>query len=147
MAGKVWGFRGRAIMAAALLVGALAACSASGNAEPAKDGHGAASDGVAGEPAPAIGTPVRITPMKVSKTCRDTNLHRSICMIDLALADISAHYGRVSGGGVSGIRALDSTTYEVSLPQEERVDVLTYSFVTVKGQVTMTSKRESVRDF
>ena len=137
-------------MAAAMVAGALTltACSASGKAEAAKDRAGGPAAGVGAESkVPAIGSPAKVTPMQVSKACRDTSLHRSLCMIDLALADISAHYEWVSGGGISGIRGVDSTTYEVSLPQEERVDVISYSFAVTKGQVTLTGKRESVRDF
>ena len=79
-----------------------------------------------------------------SKRCAPDNLHRSACMIDLILRDLTAHYDAVSGGGISSIRALTSTSYSVSLPQEERIDVLTYQFeVAPDGSVKISSKTPS----
>lgn len=67
-------------------------------------------------------------------------------MIELMLNDIAASYGATGGGGISNIKALTSTSYSVSLPQEERIDVLTYEFkvasdgtVSIAGKVPSTS--------
>lgn len=84
--------------------------------------------------------------MTASKKCKPDNLHRSKCMIELMLNDIAASYGATGGGGISNIKALTSTSYSVSLPQEERIDVLTYEFkvasdgtVSIAGKVPSTS--------
>ena len=85
-------------------------------------------------------------PMSTSKKCPPGNLHRSRCMIELLLEDIAANYGGVSGGGISSIKAASSTSYVVSLPQEERIDLLTYEFdVKADGTVSVKSKVASTQ--
>lgn len=94
-------------------------------------------------------------PKKESKTMtpakRNTsnNLYRNRCMIELILEDLAANYGGVGGGGISSIKAASSTSYVVSLPQEERIDLLTYEFnvkaddtVSVKSKVASTQSVE-----
>ncbi len=84
--------------------------------------------------------------MSTSKKCPPGNLHRSRCMIELLLEDIAANYGGVSGGGISSIKAASSTSYVVSLPQEERIDLLTYEFdVKADGTVSVKSKVASTQ--
>jgi hypothetical protein len=86
--------------------------------------------------------------MKMSKKCEPTNLHQSICMVELILADISRNYGWVGGGGVSDIKLLSSTTYQITLPQEERDDIYTYEFEVKKdGTVSMIGKTESAKSY
>jgi|JRYJ01.1.fsa_nt_gb hypothetical protein len=83
-----------------------------------------------------------------SKKCKADNLHRSMCMIELILADLAANYRDTGGGGISQIRALTSTSYSVSLPQEERVDTLTYEFeVKADGTVSLKSKTPSTKSY
>lgn len=80
-------------------------------------------------------------PMSLSKKCPPGNLHRSRCMIELLLEDLAANYGGVGGGGISSIRAASSTSYTVSLPQEGRIDLITYEFdVAADGTVKLRSK-------
>ena len=65
-------------------------------------------------------------------------------MIELALADVSANYGFVGGGGISEIAQLATLRYRVSLPQEERVDVFTYEFaIDGKGRISIAKRQES----
>ena len=85
--------------------------------------------------------------MNLSKKCKDTNLNRAQCMIELILEDLSANYGEVGGGGISSIKAASSTSYIVSLPQEERVDIFTYEFEIKKGIVSLKSKVASTESF
>jgi hypothetical protein len=66
-------------------------------------------------------------------------------MIDLISKDIGAHYGWPSGGGITAITALSSTSYAVVLPQEERIDVLTYTFAVEANGVRMTQRTASTR--
>ena len=85
--------------------------------------------------------------MSQTKKCPPGNLHRSRCMIELLLEDLAAHYGGVGGGGISSIRALSSTSYVVSLPQEGRVDLMTYTFdVAADGTVKLTGKTPGTED-
>ncbi len=85
--------------------------------------------------------------MSLSKKCPPGNLHRSRCMIELLLEDLAANYGGVGGGGISSIRAATSTSYVVSLPQEERIDVLTYEFdVKADGTISVKSKVASTQE-
>ena len=85
-------------------------------------------------------------PMSTSKKCPPGNLHRSRCMIELLLEDIAANYDGVGGGGISSIKAASSTSYVVSLPQEERIDLLTYEFdVKADGTVSVKNKVASTQ--
>ncbi len=81
-----------------------------------------------------------------SKKCKETNLHRAKCMIELILEDLSANYGAI-GGGISSIKAGSSTSYIVSLPQEERVDIFTYEFEIKNDVVGLKSKVASTQSF
>lgn len=74
------------------------------------------------------------------------NLQRSRRMIELILDDVAANYGAAGGGGISSIKAVSSTSYIVSLPQEERVDLLTYEFaVHSAGGVSIKRKLVATR--
>jgi hypothetical protein len=82
------------------------------------------------------------------RQCKTTNLDRSICMAEMILADISTNYGWVSGGGVSEIKQLSGTSYQITLPQEEREDIYTYEFDVAKdGTVSIKSKKESTKSY
>lgn len=85
--------------------------------------------------------------MNISKKCKDTNLHRAQCMIELILEDISANYESMGGGGISSIKAVSSTSYSVSLPQEERIDIFTYEFEIKSDIVSLKSKVASTQSF
>lgn len=87
--------------------------------------------------------------MTPAKRNTSNNLYRNRCMIELILEDLAANYGGVGGGGISSIKAASSTSYVVSLPQEERIDLLTYEFnvkaddtVSVKSKVASTQSVE-----
>jgi len=84
----------------------------------------------------------------LSSKCKPDLLHRSLCMIALILEDIEANYDHVGGGGVSSIEQVSSTSYRISLPQEERIDFLTYEFaVDSDGRVTLQNKIASTKSF
>lgn len=85
--------------------------------------------------------------MTTAKQNTSSNLYRNRCMIELILEDIAANYGGIGGGGISSIKAVSSTSYIVSLPQEERIDLLTYEFnVKADGTVTVKSKVASTQN-
>lgn len=83
--------------------------------------------------------------MTTSKKCKDTNLHRTQCMIELILEDIAANYDTPGGGGISSIKAVSSTAYVISLLQEERIDLFTYEFDVKTGSVSLKSKAASTQ--
>lgn len=84
--------------------------------------------------------------MTPAKQNTNSNLYRNRCMIELILKDIATNYGGVGGGGISSIKAASSTSYVVSLPQEERIDLLTYEFnVKADGTVSVKSKVASTQ--
>lgn len=60
-----------------------------------------------------------------SHACRRSALQTSKSLIDAIFKDLMKTY-HVSGGGVSRIEQLSTLTYKVSLPQEERIDEITY---------------------
>lgn len=68
------------------------------------------------------------------------NIQKSRCMIELILEDLTKNYNGIGGGGISSITATSSTSYTVSLPQEERIDLLTYEFM-VRNDGTASIKR------
>ena len=84
--------------------------------------------------------------MSIAKQNTSSNLYRSSCMIELILEDLAKNYGGTGGGGISSIKAASSTSYVVSLPQEERIDLLTYEFdVKADGAVSLKSKVASTQ--
>lgn len=121
----------------------LAACS--GGDAVAANSHAASGTAATAE-APAAPQP-KDKSMPASKSCKDDNLHRAICMVELIMEDLNAHYDGVGGGGISQIKAESSTSYTVSLPQEERVDLITYAFEAKDGKVTLKSKTPSTQSF
>jgi hypothetical protein len=84
--------------------------------------------------------------MSIAKQNTSGNLYRTSCMIELILEDLAKNYDGVGGGGISSIKAASSTSYIVSLPQEERIDLLTYEFaVKADGTVSLKSKVASTQ--
>lgn len=81
---------------------------------------------------------------KPKSICQKDAIERSKCMIEFLLMDISKEYkGSHFAGGISSIRLLSTDTYRVELPQEERLDLLTYHLgLSPKGAVILI-KRES----
>jgi hypothetical protein len=79
-------------------------------------------------------------PTNVSQPCGTTMRQRTSCMIELILADVRDNYNEADGGGIGDINGHSSTSYTVSLPQEERLDLFRYEFDVSPTAVTMKSK-------
>lgn len=62
------------------------------------------------------------------KKCGSDALAQSNCMIQLTLEDLDENYDRRYAGGISGIKKRLPMTYSFSLPQEERIGLLPYTF-------------------
>jgi hypothetical protein len=85
--------------------------------------------------------------MKMSKKCESTNLHQSICMVELMLEDVTQNYDGVDGN-IAEIKTLSPYSYQVTIPQDERADIYTYEFEVKKdGIVSMISKKESAKSY
>jgi hypothetical protein len=80
------------------------------------------------------------------KRCQMNAIERSKCIIEAILADISRSYTQVGGGGISAIKQNSTTSFTVSISQEERVDLLTYEVtVDAKGKVSVKKTGEDTR--
>lgn len=77
------------------------------------------------------------------KRCQMNPIERSKCIIEAILADISRTYKDVGGGGISAIKQNSTTSFTVSIAQEERVDLLTYEAeVDAHGRVKLSAARK-----
>jgi len=73
-------------------------------------------------------------------------IERSKCIIEAILADISRTYTQVGGGGISAIKQNSTTSFTVSIAQEERIDQLTYeATVDGKGKVSVKKTDQATR--
>lgn len=80
------------------------------------------------------------------KRCQMNAIERSKCIIEAILADISRTYSQVGGGGISAIKQNSTTSFTVSISQEERVDLLTYEATfDGKGKVSVRKTDEGTR--
>lgn len=87
-----------------------------------------------------------ITPSTTLVTCGKTMVQKSTCMIKAMLDDVNQRYGDISGGGISELRQLATYQYRVSLPQEERIIEITYTFdIKSTGELKITQRSESTR--
>lgn len=80
------------------------------------------------------------------KRCQMNAIERSKCIIEAILADISRTYSQVGGGGISAIKQNSTTSFTVSISQEERIDLLTYeATVDGKGKVSVKKTGEGTK--
>jgi hypothetical protein len=80
-----------------------------------------------------------------SRECKMNALEQSICIYELILADMAATYEMTGGGGISGIRQVATTSFVVSVSQEERTDLVTYEIDVAKsGAVSIAGKKIGV---
>jgi hypothetical protein len=71
---------------------------------------------------------------------------QSIRMIEAIMKDIAGHYRQIGGGGITEIRMTATNIYQVSISQEERVDVLTYELdAKPDGSVVIKKRSESTQ--
>ena len=78
--------------------------------------------------------------------CAQSALKRSRCMIESVLQDLKATYPLTGGGGISDLRMVASDTVAVSIAQEERMDVITYTLaLDGRGQVIIQGRSESTK--
>lgn len=85
-------------------------------------------------------------PSSFAKPCPKDALARSIAELSTITADLDATYLR-GGGGIQSIQRKATGIYLVRLPQEGRVDLLTYTLGWKKCRVVIRSKAEDVKSF
>lgn len=75
-------------------------------------------------------------------------IEKSSAIIMSLVADINKTYSFTGGGGISEIKEVSTGIYQVSLPQEERVDQFQYQ-VTIDAncKVTIVKKESMTKSF
>ncbi|MER2520115.1 MAG: hypothetical protein ABTQ34_05435 [Bdellovibrionales bacterium] len=69
---------------------------------------------------------------------------QSRCVIEAILVDLGKSY-KLDGGGISRIDQDSTWVYTVSIPQEERVDLITYTVeISQQGTVAIKDRKMSV---
>ncbi len=82
------------------------------------------------------------------KNCKSNAIIKSQSLINFMLKDILANYTHTGGGGITSIKETVTNTFDVSIAQEERMDVLTYELAIDEGcTVTLLNKSESTVNF
>ena len=85
------------------------------------------------------------------KRCQMNAIERSKCIIEAILADISRNYSQVGGGGISAIKQNSTTSFTVSISQEERVDLARLATRAWKlaedGLADLVQRRRGFEDF
>ncbi|MEM9063252.1 MAG: hypothetical protein AAGD13_22560 [Pseudomonadota bacterium] len=85
--------------------------------------------------------------MAENEDCGMTAIERSRCIMEAILDDVVATYGFPNGGGISRIEQDSTWVFTVSLPQEGRIDMLTYKVeLDDDGGVKIVNRTETSRD-
>ena len=75
-------------------------------------------------------------------------INRSSAAIKFILDDIRDSYSHTGGGGITRITEYQTDSFEVSISQEERIDILRYQvLIGTDCKVTLVKKEESVKSF
>lgn len=68
-------------------------------------------------------------------------LTQSILIYEAMLQDVDNTYPHRHGGGIQSITQKSTTTFEVRLAQEERTDVIAYTFGVKYGELGIDNKK------
>lgn len=80
--------------------------------------------------------------MTSNQDCTASPVETSRCIIEAILADLSETYKPAGGGGISSIKRDATWVFTVSIAQEERVDLVTYT-VEMNGDKVRITNRET----
>ena len=82
-----------------------------------------------------------VTEMSSQTDCSDNAVARSRCIIEAILEDVGKTYKPTGGGGISMIKQDATNVYTVSISQEERKDLITYTVeVSDGGDVSIVDR-------
>ena len=74
--------------------------------------------------------------------CTNSAITQSRCIIDTMLNDIEKTYRLHGGGGISSIKQISTWSYTISISQEERVDLITYTVkLSSKGKIVIMDRK------
>jgi hypothetical protein len=84
--------------------------------------------------------------MNSKSDCGKNALELSRCMVEAILADLSATYTHVGGGGITDIKMVATNTFTVSISQEERVDLITYALrLKADGNIEIVNRNQDTK--
>jgi hypothetical protein len=128
----------------AVLIGAfllsIGGCSDEGSATNQDAGNGSERKAPVEQANQTVPEYLKAKFIPTRKKCASDALAQSSCMIQLILEDLDENYDLRYAGGISGIKKGLPMTYVVSLPQEERIDLLTYTFERRGDMIGIKSK-------
>ncbi|PIE83149.1 MAG: hypothetical protein CSA09_03540 [Candidatus Contendobacter odensis] len=86
--------------------------------------------------------------MSSTTDCTANAIARSRCIIEAILNDLSETYKPVGGGGISKIKQDATWVYTVSISQEERMDLITYTVeMSPKGEVIIKDRKADTESY
>lgn len=118
----------------------ISGCSGAGSATNQDVGDGSERKAPVEQANETVPEYLKATFIPARKKCGSDALAQSSCMIQLILEDLDENYDLRYAGGISGIKKGLPMTYVVSLPQEERIDLLTYTFERRGDMIGIKSK-------
>ena len=78
--------------------------------------------------------------------CTKNPVARSRCIIEAILRDVSETYTLAGGGGISSIKQDATLVFTVSISQEERKDLITYTVeMTDDGEVVIKDRKTGTK--
>lgn len=81
-------------------------------------------------------------------SCKSNAILKSQSLINFILNDMLANYTHAGGGGITSIKETVTNSFDVSIAQEERMDILTYELaIDEVCTVTLLKKSESTVSF
>ena len=81
-----------------------------------------------------------------ASACRRSALLRTKSLIDAVLNDLVKRHSGLGGSGISSIKFIATDVIKVSLPQEERVDEITYTLTSKTNcEAVILKRKESTR--
>lgn len=84
----------------------------------------------------------------MTSNCQTNRILKSNALIDYIFQDILKNYPYTGGGGVTSIKEVSTNTFEVTIAQEERIDVLLYALrIDGNCNVDQLKKTESAINF
>ena len=86
--------------------------------------------------------------MPTQVDCGENALKQSRCIIETILNDVEKTYNLVGGGGISSIKQDSTWTYTISISQEGRLDLITYTVeLTPEHKIIIKDRKTGTEDY